>query len=192
MKTITKNLWRFLSFFALVLVIFGFFSFENSIFLQILIIILALIGLLTWQSISEILVLLILYLGLYDLYNIRYLLAMPLFVVMLAVFGLTLFVFLLWVRFRSLAENLDKNLLWLYGLTTGLISMEIFLAMSFWPVDPKIKSFTIVVIFYVIARLFYLYINSMLNSKKIAIFILMSLLILAAVLVFNMFLFFGL
>ncbi|MFA6492673.1 MAG: hypothetical protein WCV58_00835 [Patescibacteria group bacterium] len=144
-------------------------------------------GFATIRGSSEILVLVILYLGLYDLYNIRYGLAVPLSLILLAVFGLTLITFTLWLHFRKIIKDLNKDLLWLYLVTIGLIVMEIFLTMSFWPVDPKIKSLVIVIIFYIICRTFYLYVNNVLNSKKVIVFILISLFILGAVLVFNMF-----
>ncbi len=187
MKIIFRHLWQILSVFALFLVIFGFFYFETSTILRVLVIVLGLLGLATTRSTSEILVLLIYYLGLYDFYNIRYGLAIPLFLIILAVFGLTIFVFYLWVYFQKLPQGQNKNLLRLYLVTAGLMAMEIFLTMSFWPVEPKVKSLVIVIVFYIIARIFYLYINNVLNLKKTVIFILISLLILGAVLAFNMF-----
>lgn len=187
MKIIFKYSWQFLAIFTLVLVILGFFYFEASIFLRVMVIVLGAVGLMTIRSTSEILTLLILYLGLYDLYNIRYGLAVPLSVIILVVFGFTLLVFLLWANFRKIPHSLDKNLQRLYLVTTGLVVMEVFLTMSFWPVDPKIKSLVIVTIFYIISRVFYLYVNNMLHLKKVMAFIAISLLILGAVLVFNIF-----
>lgn len=187
MKIISKYFWQILSVCVLVLVICGFFYFETSTVLRALVIILGLLGLVAIRSTNEILVLLIFYLGLYDLYNIRYGLAIPLFLIILIVFGLTLFSFSLWAHFQKLSQEQNKDIFWLYLVTTGLIAMEIFLTMSFWPVEPKIKSLVIVVVFYIISRVFYLYINNVLNLKKTITFILISLLILGAVLAFNMF-----
>lgn len=187
MKTLSKYIWSFLCLIALILGVVGFFYFETSILLRILVIILGLIGLLTVRNTSEILVLLTLYLGLYDLYNIRYGLALPLSVIILVVFGLTLLCFSLWYHFQKHPPYLDKNILLLYLVIIGLVVMELFLTMSFWPVDPKIKGLVIVVIFYIISRVFYLYINNVLNLKKTIIFVFVCLLILGVVLSFNMF-----
>ncbi|MCL5407028.1 MAG: hypothetical protein M1429_00820 [Patescibacteria group bacterium] len=187
MKIISKYLWEILGALVLILVVLGFFYFETSTILRVLVVILGLLSLMAIRSASEILALLIFYLGLYDFYNIRYGLAVPLFLIILTVFGLTIFTFSLWIHFQKLSQRQDKNILWLYGITTGLIAMEIFLTMSFWPVEPKVKSLVIVVVFYIISRIFYLYINNVLNSKKIVVFILISLLILGAVLAFNLF-----
>lgn len=186
MKFLSKNLWKYLAIFILALVIFGFFYFEMSLFLRISLVMLGLIGLLTISSTADIIVFLILYFGLYDLYNIRYGLAIPLSLILLVVFALVLLVFFLWIRLSKFPQ-LEKNFLWFYAVTMGLIVIEIFLTMSFWPVDPKIKSLVIVVIFYIIFRIFYLHINNVLNSKKIVFLILVSMLILGAVLAFNMF-----
>lgn len=191
MKTLSNTFWKFSSILVLALVAFGFYYFEPSITLRILAIILSFIAILTIRSVSEILVLLILYLGLFDLYNMRYLLAVPLYLVILLVFGLTIFTFLLWGNLHQILKNLNKDFLWLYSIVTGLIAIEIFLTMTFWPVEPKIKSLAYVIVFYIIARIFYLYVNSVLNLKKIIIFILINLIILGIVLVFNMLMFFG-
>jgi len=149
-------------------------------------ILLGLLGLLTISSMGEILSLVILYLGLYDLYNIRYSLAIPLALIITIVFFLSMLVFYLETRFNKMAQNLAKNLFLLYLLTTGLIVMEIFLTMSFWPVDPKIKSLVIVIVFYLVLRIFYLYINNVLNLKKIVTLILICALVLGIVVAFNM------
>lgn len=186
MKIISKYIWKFLTILSLVLVIFGFFYFEVSTTLRVMVILLGLIGLIYLSSMSEILMLLILYLGLYDLYNIRYGLAIPLALIILIVFGLATLIFYLESHFNKLFKEIEKNIFFLYLLSIGLIVLEIFLTMSFWPVDPKLKSLVIVVVFYILSRIFYLYINNVLNLKKAIVFILVSVLILGAVLVFNL------
>ena len=178
-------LWKILFFFVLILAIWGFFYFEPSLILRILVILLGLIGWSFFKSFPEMIVLITFYLGLYDLYNIRYGLAIPLSIIMVIVFVLALFLFYILAYFNKLTESLKKNVLWLYLLTIGLIALEIFLAMSFWPVDPKIKSLVIVIVFAIISKVFYLYINSMLNLKRIAVFIIVSMIVLGSILAFN-------
>lgn len=185
-----KNLSRVISLFifvVIILVIFGFFYFETSTILRILVIFLGLVGLTTVKKTPEILIITILYLGLYDLYNVRYGLAIPLALILVAVFVLATTMFYLLNYFNKVIVNLDRYLFLTYLVTTGLIVMEIFLTMTFWPVDPKIKSLVIVVVFYLMGRIFYLYINSMLHLKKILTIIFLSLVILGAVLLFNLF-----
>lgn len=186
MNFLKKYLWLLLTIFFAVLSIWIFIYFETSLSLRVMVILLAVIGLFGIRSgLEEIIILLVLYLGLYDLYNIRYGFAIPLSLIILAVFILTILIFLSWYRFKRVEGSLNKNLLQLYCVVIGLVVMEVFLTMYFWQVDPKTKSLVIVTIFYVIIRIFYLYINNVLNSKKIAILILISFLILGLVLIFN-------
>lgn len=188
MKIFSKYFGIFLSIVSLALVIFGFFYFETSLPVRVMVILLGLLGLATIKSSSEILVILIFYLGLYDLYNIRYGLAVPLSIILMLVFGFSVLAFELLSFFQKMRERVPKNIFLLYLLTIGLIVLEIFLAMTFWPVDPKIKGLVIVIIFYILYRLFYLYINNVLNLKKATVFIFFSILILSLVLLFNFFL----
>lgn len=195
MKIFANNLYKILGIILLSGVILAFFYFETSLFLKILVVLLGLTSLFSLSAAPEIIITLILYLGLYVLYNVRYGLAVPLALIMILVFGLTILVFYLEYRYRKTVvadktqelQEATRNIVLVYLLTTGLVVLEIFLAMSFWPVDPKIKSLVITVIFCLICRIFYLYINSVLNLKKIVVFILISILILGGVLAFNMF-----
>lgn len=186
-KLLSRNFWNFFSIIVLALVVLGFFYFETSTLLRIFVVTLGFISLISVRKNPEIFALFNLYLLFYDLYNVRYGLAFPLSIIILIVFGFTLAIFAFLVHFYKISKNLDKNLLWLYLAIAGLSVMEIFLAMSFWPVDPKIKSFVIVIIFYVIFRIFYLYANNVLNSKKVIVFMLISFFILAVVLTLNLF-----
>ncbi len=185
MNFLKKNLWKILLFLVLILIIWGYFYFETSWILRIIVILLGLIGLSYLKNFPEIIVTITLYLGLYYLYNLRYGLAIPLSVIMVLVLILSLFLFYVQAYFNKLTENISKNVLWLYLIANGLISLELFLAMSFWPVDPKIKSLVIVMVFASISKVFYLYINSMLNLKKIAVFLLVCVFVLGAILSFN-------
>lgn len=177
--------WKILVFLMLAVVISGVFYFEVSFIFRILVVLLGLLSLAFFSTMPEIIFLVILYFGLFDLYNIRYGLAVPLSVIMLLVFALSLFLFYSQLKIARREKNLDKNLTWLYLLTTGLIILEIFLTMSFWPVDPKIKSFVMIIVFYLISKIFYLYIDSVLNLKKVLVLALVSFFILGGILIFN-------
>lgn len=169
----------------LVLAIAGVFYFEVSSIFRILVILLGLLSLTFLSSLSEMIILVTLYFGLFDLYNIRYGLAVPLSIIMLFVLGLALFLFYAQLNISARQKNLNQNVLWLYLITAGLIVLELFLTMSFWPVDPKTKSFVIVIVFYLILRIFYLYIDNVLNFRRIAVFVLINFLILGIILIFN-------
>lgn len=185
MKSLKASLWKYVAALSLLLVIAVFFYFESSFALRFMVVFLGLIGLFSFKQTPEILTLFVLYLGLYDLYNIRYGLAVPLSLILIAVFSLAVFVFFIWTKFAKFSA-LNKDIFLLYLIIAGLAVMEIFLTMSFWPVDPKIKSLVIVTAFGILIKVFYLYVNNVLNLKKTAIFILISLLVLGGVLLFNM------
>lgn len=182
---ILKNQWL-LAIPLLILVIFGFFYFEANFWIRFLVILLAALGVLSFKSQPEMLILLVLYLGLDNLYNIRYSLAVPLSFIMLAVYLLATLSFYLEARASKILPAAEKNLFLLYGATCGLVGLEIFLTMTFWPVDPKIKSLVIVFVFFLIWRLFYFYINNVLHLKRTLILILVTLVILGLVLFFNL------
>lgn len=108
-KFLANNLLRLLLVLALSLVILGFCYFETSLFLKIAVVVLGLIGFLGLKTAPEILILLIYYLGLYDLYNIRYGLAVPLSIIILLVFLFTVFIFYVWLGLQKI-PNLEKIL----------------------------------------------------------------------------------
>ena len=182
MKIISSlNFAKFTAFLILGLVIAGFFYFETSITLRILVILLGLVGLWQLNRNPEILGVLLLYLGLYDFYNIRYGLAVPTATILIGVFGLAIFLVYLLTKIYNLGEILEKNIILVYLLTVGLIVLEIFLAMSLWPVDPKTKALVIVIVFYLSMRLVYLNAHHVLNLNRAAGFVIASILILAGV-----------
>lgn len=185
MKTIT-SLWflKLITFITLTLTIFGFFYFETSLILRILVVFLSLIGVWQIRNLSEILILLILYLGIFTLYNIRYGLAVPTAVILAIVGILTSFLFYAQSRL-SILKPADKNLVNIFLLVTDLIVLEIFLVMSLWPVDPKTKTLVITVIFYLISKVVYLRFHNVLNLKRISGFLLASLVILATIFAVN-------
>lgn len=187
MKILTKLSWKLLSILLLIIVNIGFFYFETSLTLRVMAVLLSLTGFLSITYSPEIFTLVLLYLGLYDLYNVRYGLAIPLFIIIIIVFCLSSVCFFLETRFNKLAEKLSKNIFLLYLITTGLIILEIFLTMSFWPVDPKIKSLVIVIIYYLLGRIFYMHITNVLHLKKALNYIIVSIIVLGLVLVYNIF-----
>ena len=182
MKAIDSlNFAKFISFVILGLIIAGFFYFETSTILRSLVILLGLVGLWQLSRNPEILGVLLLYLGLYDFYNIRYGLAVPTAVILIGVFGLSIFLVYLLTKIYNLGEILEKNIILVYLLTAGLIVLEIFLAMSLWPVDPKTKALVIVIVFYLSMRLVYLNAHRVLSLKRAGGFVLVSILVLASV-----------
>ena len=164
----------------LIISVIVFFYFEPSVILRILIIFLGLIGVWQLSKTPEILILLSLYIILNDFYNIRYGLAIPLAVIMVAVFVVTAYLFYAYSKIGQFVID-EAKIFNIFLLVIGLISLEIFLVMSFWPVEPKTKSLVIAICFYVATRIFYLHINNVLNLKKAAGYILVSLFVLAGV-----------
>jgi len=172
----------------------GFWYFEPSLFLRIIVLIFSLAGLIiafsrsdekpTLVSKREFLILLMLYLGLFSLYNLLYGLSIPLYLVMIAVLLLVSGLFFNLLVLDKLETVISPPLFWVFIVMMGLIILEIFLSLSFWPVDPKTKSLIIVVIFYLTTNFIYLYSHNVLKLKRIAGFLIVGLLILA-LLIFN-------
>jgi len=182
MKIITANWFlRLTSLVLLILEVVVFFYFENSLVLGLLAIFLGLIGFWQFRRLPEILTIFLFYLGLYDFYNIRYGLAVPMAIILIGVLGLTVFLYYLLENFYQFSKILTKDILRVYLVVLVLIVLEIFLTMSLWPVDPKTKSLVIVIAFYLLIRLIYLNAHRVLNLKRAFGFVLVSFLILAAV-----------
>lgn len=179
---------RLASVLILGLEIAGFFYFEPSILLRILVILLGLIGIWQLNRLPETLILTMLYLGLYDFYNIRYGLAIPMALILLGVLALTIFLFYLQSRIHKYEESTNNDILLVYLFTLSLVVLEIFLTMSLWPVDPKTKSLVIVIIYYLASRLISLNIYRVLSLKRAFGFLLVSLLILGVVITLSWYL----
>ena len=177
----TLNFAKAIIIVLLALEIFGFFYFEISPLLRVLIIFLGLISLWQMKKLPEILVLLVLYLGLFDFYNIRYGLAIPTAIILLGICALVSLLYYFSARIYKFEETLEKNISLIYMVTTSLITLEIFLAITLWPVDPKTKSLIIVVAFYLVMRLIYLNVHHVLNLKRALGFVAASILIMAVV-----------
>lgn len=169
--------------------IWGFWYFEPSLFLKILVVGLALVGMI-WAffkrsdkpqlaSQREFLILLTLYLGLFSLYNLLYGLSIPLYLIMIAVLILTGGLFYGLLVLDSLNILMEKPIFQLLTVTIGLAVLEVFLSLSFWPIDPKIKTMVIVVIFYLLTSLIYLYIHNVLKLKRVLGYVLICVIVLA-------------
>ncbi len=158
---------KFISFALLILATVGFFFFESSLAIRILVLLLGLIGLIQVKKFPEFLVLINLYLSLYVLYNIRYGLAVPMSIILVAVLIISIFLFYVNFQLKE-GQQLAKERLWLGLLVIGLLTLEVFLVMSFWPFDPKTKSLTVVTCFYIFSRAVYFQANNMLSLKRMS------------------------
>jgi len=185
MKKYSPYLWKISLVLIGILSIWGFFYFESSWTVRILLLSIVLIGVMSRKKSSEIIIVTILYLGLYDLYNIIYGLAIPLALITWIVFCLASFLFFAQNKFNEKNQVTESNVFSLYLVVIGLTILEIFLVMYLWPVEPKIKSLVISAIFYVVLRVFYLNANNMLNLKRTLPLIIVSLIILGAVITIN-------
>lgn len=170
--------------------VYGFFYFEGSALLRALIIFISLFGLTkiflqprldkpATTSRGEVLVLLILYLGFFALYNMLYGLGIPLYVVMVAVWLIvaTLFTGVMMVDRFDLA--LTQPNFWFLVSLVGLSTLELFLSLTFWPIDPSLKSLFLVVFFYLGTNVIYLHIHNVLRFKKMLGYSIISLIILS-------------
>ena len=164
----------------------GFFYFENSSILRAIVIIIGLTSLI-WAVIPktekpplasrrEILILFTLYIGLYSLYNLLYSVSIPLYLVMIAVWALVTLLFLCLLILDRIDTLMINPLFWTFSCLIGLIILEIFLSLSFWPIDPKFKSLILVMIFYLVTNLIYLYTHGVLKFKRILGFLIVSIL----------------
>lgn len=175
--------------------VWGFWYFEESLTLRILVVILSLTALFLgfskapsereFSSKRELLMLLILYLGLFSLYNFLYSVNIPIYLVMIAVLGLVSILFFSLLSLDKIDSLMEKEVFHLLIALMGLVTLEVFLALYFWPINPETKSLIIVVIFYLITSLIYLYVHSMLRLRRIVGFLIVSLLILGIILIFT-------
>lgn len=161
----------------LIIALWGFWYFETSLILRITTIILGGSGL--WlafkrssdkpplASPQEFLILLILYIGLFSLYNLLYSLSIPLFIIMIAILVFVSGLFFGMLVIDRLNTLIGQPLFWVFILLIGLVILESFLSLSFWPIDPKIKSLIIVVIFYLVTNSIYLHTHHVLKLKRI-------------------------
>lgn len=166
----------------------GYWYFEENLILRIVVLILSLYSLYLvfskkpksehFSSRQELVVLLILYLGVLTLYNLLYGLNIPLYVIMAAILILTSLLFFSIFSLDKVDAILGKSVFRALILLMGIIVLQVFLSLYFWPIDPTIKTLILVVIFYLTISLVYLYIHSMLRLKRVAGYLVVSLVIL--------------
>ncbi|MEI6039773.1 MAG: hypothetical protein WCP93_00250 [Candidatus Berkelbacteria bacterium] len=168
--------------------VYGFFYFETSIILKVLVVVIA--GVSFYMGIRheaekppltshrEFLILFVLYLAVFTLYNLLYGLGIQLYLIMIAVWLLVTLLFLCMLILDKIDTLMRRALFWLFASLNGLVVLEVFLSLAFWPVDPKIKSLILVVVFYLITNLIYLYTHNVLRFKKVLGYFVVSVLIL--------------
>lgn len=148
MKKITRFLVNkiFLSF-LLLFGLVGFWIFEPSVFYLSILGLIALFVI--WESWIKKkffnLIIVDFYLLLVFLYNIYYSYAFPLPYITIIV--ILVGIFFHWV-YHELNGLPKSKVFQLESATFGLLLLEIFIALKFWPIDPKVKSFIIVGFFY--------------------------------------------
>jgi len=172
--------------------IWGFWFFEESLILRIIILIFAFVGVILaftkekkepqLFSRRELLMLLILYLGLLTLYNLLYGLNIPLYLIMIAILALVSVLLFSLLSLDKIDTLMGKAIFQVFIVLMGLIILEVFLTLYFWPIDPESKSLIIVVVFYMIISLIYLYVHSMLRLRRIAGYLIASFLVLGILL----------
>lgn len=171
--------------------LYGFFYFESSLILKYIVTFVVVIGLFfafrkqpekaALASNREFIFLLVLYLGCFTLYNLKYGMSIPTHIIMIAVLILVTGLFYGLISLDRLDILVSRPFFHLLIILVGLIVLEIFLALSFWPIDPQAKSLIIVVIFYLFTSLIYLYIHSVLKLKRIIGYLISSFLIIGLI-----------
>jgi len=177
---------------VLIVSVWGFWYFEESLFLRILSIVFALGG--VWlvfrksaetsklTSQRELLVLFILYLGFLSFYNLLYGMNLPIYVILSGISILTVVTFYSLFGLDDFKNLLGKEVFHVLIALLAIVVLELFLSLYFWPVAPETKSLILVVILYLIMSLVYLHIHSMLRLKRVAGYLVVSFLILGAIL----------
>lgn len=172
----------------LTLTVWGFWYFEESLFLRFLVLIIVILA--AWQIILqpkknshqrfELAGLFTLFLGSFTLYNLLYIASFPLFLVMF--FILIAIYAIAYLELQTNApESFDKNSLNIYSISISIIMLEVFLSLYFWPENPEIKSLILVVMFYLASNFLYLYIHNMLRLRKILGHVIICLIILGII-----------
>lgn len=179
------------------LTILGFWYFEENIYLIILTGILGIVSLYLifkkedekphFASRFQFPALLVLYFGFFDLYNFLYSINLPLYMVMIIILLLVSGLFFVVVTIDQASGKIDKEVLPVYVTTIGLVILQVFLSLYFWPIAPEVKSFIIIIIFYLILSLVYLHIHNMLRLGKVVGFLIASFVVLTIVLVLSWF-----
>lgn len=163
----------------------SFWYFESSVFIKILALILAAAGIfLAAKKKSpqyELASLLTVYFGAFTFYNLIYVVNFPIYMVMILILILLMTVAFTALTMDGINELMGREVFLSLIFLLGLISVEVFLSLYFWPINLEIKSLVLVVIFYQTTSLIYLYVRSMLRLNRVVGFLIVNLLILATV-----------
>lgn len=173
--------------------LWGFWVFEENLTLKIMAIFLATISIVLAvrnsdkqaSSKFELTALLILYLGIFSLYNLLYSVNLPLYLVMIVILILVVALVFSVLSLDQVYGLIKKEVSNTFILLNGLVILEVFLSLYFWPIDPEVKSLVIVLFFYLILTLIYLHIHSMLRLKRVAGYLIVSLIILISIMLIS-------
>lgn len=171
-KLIIEKLF-FLGLIAAVLA--SFWYFEESLLLKVLSVVFVVVGILTTfrqsedrlKSRYELLSLITLYLGIFSLYNLLYGINFPIYIIMIILFLLVGILIFSILTLDKIRELIKKEFFNSFIVLFGLVIIEVFLCLYFWPISPELKSLVLVVIFYQMTTLVYLHSRSMLRLNKI-------------------------
>ena len=176
--------WQFITVISLFIAsIIGFINFESSLIFKIIFIALVVLLAIYFLGIDalEYFNIIVLFLVIFDCYNLYFSMNIPLWSVM--IISAVLVWILAYIFLESCKDKIGNKLYYVYSVLLSLVILEIFLALISWPTDPKSKSMIIVSIFYI----FYLMIlekgTNSLNWKKILPYIISVILIIVFVVV---------
>lgn len=151
--------------------VLGFWFFQGFLFLKILAVVLAILSLYTFwfKEKGELIVFFSLYFGIYTLYNLYFSgLYFPQYLwqsmLTIAAAAALLYLILFW-PYRHLYNTYQ---LIFYQILTILILMEVFLALTFWPINPETKSLILVLTFYTISNLVLAKFTESLNFQTVS------------------------
>ena len=119
------------------------------------------------------------YLLFYSIFNVSVGFAMPLWLLMLIVviIGFLIFYAVLW------ASGLERAKTILYTVLFGFLMSEIFLIVSFWPVDPSAKSIVLVVTMYIFWGLLSHWLERVLTNRVVFEYLFVGIVLMVVVLV---------
>ena len=151
MKIDWKNIFSWQNIAVLIMLfcsLFGFLNFETSWAVKIIIAALTMTVIIYffWKKNSELVILVLYFLSLFDVYNLYFMLGLPLWFSMLLAFCLSGAV--LYFLFVIKKKNIEKNLALFYAAFYALVALEVFLSLIPWPADPRNKAMIILGIFY--------------------------------------------
>ncbi|MFZ5392355.1 MAG: hypothetical protein ACOZAR_04170 [Patescibacteria group bacterium] len=118
------------------------------------------------------------YLLFFSITNFSVSLQMPLWILMIIVVMVSFLIFysVLW------ASGLERSYVMLYTVLLGLMMSEIFLVVSFWPVDPSAKSMVLVVVMYIFWGLLSSWLEKVMTTRVVIEYLAIGLTLMAVVL----------